>query len=119
MSVSITYRLDGEAWYARNLRRDALPSVSIEIYDEADDQAVSLELVCCDDIGDGRPGLQLRMFDDAFVAFTLAPQLFTVLGLQAPDTPARAAELLAGMGARDDTPRTAPGTPVQATWRRQ
>lgn len=107
----LTYIVNAEAWYADAVR-DRYPTLSVVA--ESRDGGCAWEFGIEDrsDLGDDT--ICLKLFSDAFDAFTQVPEFFTALAQDQPQTLPDVCAILDRLGARDATKRTGPDAPVAA-----
>lgn len=105
----LAYIISHEAWYARY--PDIVRNPDINIMAAHKDGGVAWEFTVEEIELGGRPVIRVKVFDDAFAAFTQIPEFFTRLATGATTTLDDVRELLDCMGAADETKRRNPHAP--------
>jgi hypothetical protein len=99
------YVVPHEAWYSQHLPERDGPSISVELASREGGCAWEFEIT-----GEGDLGVRIKMFSDAWRAFTDVPELFPALAALGPSaTLADVRRLLDRQGWEDITRRTPPG----------
>jgi hypothetical protein len=100
----LTYVVSHEAWYAKQVDRP-----QINVMASADGGGCAWEFTVEEvDLGSHGPAIRVKVFDDAFAAFTQIPEFFDDLAADEIGTLDSVRALLDGMGAVDETKRTPP-----------
>ena len=109
----LAYIVSHEAWYARSMP-DGQPEMSVMA--AADGGGVAWEFTVEEvELGPPRPALRIKVFDDAFAAFTQIPEFFAALATGDYTTLDAVRSLLDGLGAADDTDRKGGAIPEKVT----
>ncbi|AFM10462.1 hypothetical protein PIS_073 [Saccharomonospora phage PIS 136] len=113
----LAYSIEDDAWYT-TLTPNEHPTIHITASvpgDGAHWEITATEKTLIGDV----PSLQLHVFDDAFRAFTDAPELFQALAGREPATIGELVAILRELGAVDETRREMPeparNAPLSAT----
>ncbi|WP_306365371.1 hypothetical protein [Nocardia sp. CC227C] len=107
--ATLTYTLRHEAWYAPALKQNGsdMPD-AVYVHSSAQGGGVHWEFSIEDGRLNTRRTTVLRMFDDAYRAFTEVPEFFAALAAEQPTHLTDVVAILDRIGAVDDTARVDP-----------
>lgn len=107
----LAYIVNQEAWYAVGVLRDQPPTVMVQASAKGQGGGVAWDFAV-EDGSDllGKPGLRLKMWDEAWEAFAQIPEFFAALASGEVTTLADLRGLLDSLGAVDETSRVSPYT---------
>jgi hypothetical protein len=99
------YTVTSEAWWFRG---GEAPNVMVAASAKGQGGGVAWEFSIDEIELGGKPVTQVKVFDDAYAAFTQIPEFFAALADEAPATVAAVVALLDQLGAIDETDRVGP-----------
>lgn len=99
----LAYVISHEAWYANSIP-DRNPEINVMA--SAEGGGVAWEFTVEEvDLGSSGPAIRVKVFEDAFAAFTQLPEFFALLAAEKTDTLDGVRGILDRLGAVDETER--------------